>query len=193
MKHQTQIIPNETLAKSLQRGKYEMRESNHSNEMENYSYIQNQRSSLNDYKGIGKQDNFTSAYNTNDSKTNMLSGMILTQASLERLSLMKEPKQQQSPVKEKPCQEYWLNEKSHNNETEIIDNLKQNQYLIKSNFQNNAGTKKKSRRQDGEISLINKSVNKQQQNKMSSDYMNSTTYSNHYNEDQSLKMQECKK
>mgnify|MGYP006095621661 CR=1 FL=1 len=96
-------------------------------------------------------------------------------------------------MKEKPCQEYWLNERSHNNETEIIDNLKQNQYLIKSNFQNNAGTKKKSRRQDGEISLINKSVNKQQQNKMSSDYMNSTTYSNHYNEDQSLKMQECKK
>ena len=93
MKHQTQIVPNETLAKSLQRGKYEMRESNHSNEMENYSYIQNQRSSLNDYKGIGKQDNFTSAYNTNDSKTNILSGMILTQASLERLSLMKEPKQ----------------------------------------------------------------------------------------------------
>ena len=98
----------------------------------------------------------TSAYYTNDSKTNMLSGIILTQTSLERISNMKE---QRSPLKQSSDQ------------NEMIDNLKQNQYLIKSNFQNNTSFKKKSRRQDGESLNMSHAKVQNKKAKLNSDYV----------------------
>lgn len=167
------------------RGQNDLMALNRSNEMDQKSY--NKRSSLNDYNAIVMQENMTSAYNTNDSKTNMLSGIILTQGSLERLSNMRDKPIQKTPTKEKPLSEMQrFGVCSNNNENEIIDNLKQNQYLIKSNFQNNLGLKKKSRRHDAEslnTSLIKSST---KPTKMNSDYMNST-FSNFMNEEPQTK------